>query len=195
MINQQENTHYSSTPDIPSNVNIAGHPVHPMLISLPLAALLGALASDFLYTRTEDRFFARSSNLFLGTGIITGLLAGAVGAVDYTTIRPVRENPVATAHMVGNVAALGLAAINLLSRRDNPRRVNGAQFFLSAITGGLLGITGWLGGELSYRYKIGVKSEPMPNTPSFPSSYERYETDIAGANNPAIGGSAASRTY
>lgn len=147
-------------PEIPSNASIAGHPIHPMLVPIPIAALLGALACDVLYTRTEDKFYARSARLFLGTGIIGGLLAGAVGAVDYTTIRPVRDNPMAQAHMVGNLTALALAGINLLSRREHPRRVTTTNLTLSALTAGLLSVTAALGGELSYRYKIGVDSRP-----------------------------------
>ena len=38
------------------------------------------------------------------------------------------------------------------SSRASQRRWRG----ISAAITGLLGVTGWLGGELSYRYKIGV---------------------------------------
>ncbi len=59
--------------------------------------------------------------------------------------------------MGGNVAVMVLSLISWIMRVDNP-----AGFILpwglgiSLVVATLLGITGWYGGELSFRHKVGV---------------------------------------
>jgi hypothetical protein len=53
-----------------------------------------------------------------------------------------------------------LALINLMLRIGDPEEaVLPVGLVLSLITVGLLLVTGWMGGELAYRYKIGVIEE------------------------------------
>lgn len=147
-------------PPIQSKAAIAGHPVHPMVVPLPIGAFTFALASDIAYAATQDPFWARASTVLLGAGIVTGLAAGAIGAVDFTGRERIREHGESWAHAGGNIAAIGLAAVNLAIRRSDPQA--GALptgLALSAITGGILSITGWLGGELSYRHRVGVTAD------------------------------------
>ncbi len=145
---------------VPSLAAIAGHPIHPMLVPLPIGALSFALASDVAYAATGDRFFARASALLLGAGIATGALAGAVGSIDFTGRERIREHPESWLHAGGNAAALALSALNLAIRRgDSGRAIVPAGLALSALTGTMLLVTGWLGGELSYRHRIGVTQD------------------------------------
>jgi uncharacterized membrane protein len=147
-------------PPVPSAAAIAGHPIHPMLVPLPIGALSLALASDVAYAATGDRFWARASSALLGAGIVTGALAGAVGSVDFLSRERVREHGESWLHAGGNVAALALTAVNLGMRQaGGERRIVPAGLALSALTGTLLLFTGWLGGELSYRHRVGVTAE------------------------------------
>lgn len=147
-------------PAIPSLAAIGGHPIHPMLVPIPIGALSLALASDLAYAVTRDRFWARTSVALLGTGIVSGVLAGAVGSVDFLGRDRVREHGESWLHAGGNVAALALSAANLALRRSNPSRgVLPAGLALSTLTGGILAVTGWLGGELSYRHRVGVTAD------------------------------------
>ncbi len=138
----------------PSRAALFGHPIHPALIPYPLVTLTGALATDVAARRTGDPFWSRASRLLLTTGLASGVLAGAVGAVDYSGIDRVREHAEGRLHATGNVTALALTALNLRLRGNRPVPPRGVV--LSAAVAGLLGLTGWLGGELSYRYKVGV---------------------------------------
>ena len=45
---------------IPSTAAIAGHPLHPAVVPLPIGAFTGALAADVAYAATGDPFFARA---------------------------------------------------------------------------------------------------------------------------------------
>jgi len=141
---------------VPSTAAIAGHPIHPMMIPYPVAFLTTALVTDVAAGRTGDRFWSRATTTLLGAGIATGLAAGVAGAVDYFTIRRAREKPAGRLHAYGNVVALGLAAVNLAMRRDRDDEPSTGDIALSALTAALVGATGWLGAELSYRHMVGV---------------------------------------
>lgn len=142
---------------VPSVAHIGGHPLHPMIVPLPIGALVGAFVADIAYARTRDPFWARSARHLTDAGIATGLLAGIVGATDFGGRERIRRRPEAWIHAGGNAAVLGLAVVaRILRGRDERAAARGAGLVLSAAGAGLLGLTGWLGGELSYRHRIGV---------------------------------------
>ena len=58
------------------------HPLHPMLVHLPVALWPLSLVSDILYMSTDDPFFARASFYLIGVGIVVALLAAATGAAE-----------------------------------------------------------------------------------------------------------------
>ncbi|HEX9950588.1 MAG TPA: DUF2231 domain-containing protein [Rubricoccaceae bacterium] len=156
--------------DIPARgvqgaATIGRHPLHPMLIPFPIALLTAALGTDVAGRRGHDPFWPRASRLLLTSGLVSGLAAGAVGSLDYFTMERPRGLTTGRLHAAGNVAALGLTAANLLARRARPSRITAGDVALTAAVAGLLGVTGFLGGELSYRYKVGV-AEGADATPS-----------------------------
>jgi uncharacterized membrane protein len=145
------------TPPIPSLAAIAGHPLHPMFVPLPIGAFTFALASDLAYAATRDRFWARASATLLAAGVATGAAAAVLGATDFVGRERVRERGEAWIHAAGNATAIGLSLASLAARRRDPAgAIVPLGLSLSLLTGGLLLLTGWLGGELSYRYKVGV---------------------------------------
>jgi uncharacterized membrane protein len=145
------------TRGVPSNAVIAGHPIHPMLIPLPIAFLIAALASDLAYWWTADEFWARASFWLVGTGFVTGVAAAVFGLVDFLTINRAREHRIAWVHALGNGAVLVLALASLLWRRGDPvAAVIPWGIALSGVIAILLVVTGWAGGELVYRHLVGV---------------------------------------
>ncbi|WFT79135.1 DUF2231 domain-containing protein [Methylobacterium sp. CB376] len=154
------------TRGLPSTAAIVGHPVHPMMIPFPIAFLTSALLTDIAARATRDPFWARASKLLLGAGIASGVAAGAVGAIDYLTIRRARQKPAGRLHAYGNAAALALAAANLARRsgRDRDQAGDATDVALSGATAALLGITGWAGAELSYRHMVGVDGHADQHT-------------------------------
>lgn len=140
----------------PSTAAIAGHPIHPMLVPLPIGALVLAAGTDLLSWRTGDRFWGRASRWLLGVGAAGAAIAAPFGAIDLATIPRARQLPEAWLHAGGNTCVLGLTVANLALRRGSDRRVESVGLAMSALGAGLLAVTGWLGGELSYRHRIGV---------------------------------------
>jgi uncharacterized membrane protein len=151
-----DDAHGAAEPPTPSVAAVAGHPLHPMVVPLPIGALSLTLASDLAYAATRDRFFARASQALLAAGIGTGLVAGSLGFTDFAGRERIRRHGTAWIHGVGNAAALGLSVLSLSMRRGRRDAVLPAGLLLSLATGSILLVTGWLGGELSYRHRIGV---------------------------------------
>ncbi|MCU0552346.1 MAG: DUF2231 domain-containing protein [Leptolyngbya sp. Prado105] len=142
---------------VPSTVHIAKHPLHPLIVTFPIAFLTGALVTDIAYWLTSDPFWARGSFWLLAGGLLTGLVAAATGMSDFLRIGRVREHSAGWAHMVGNIAALGLSAINLWLRWGNTTgAVLPTGIIISLFVSTILGITGWYGAELIYRHKVAV---------------------------------------
>lgn len=141
----------------PSTVSIKGHPIHPILVAMPVTFLPAAFATDCVFFAYRDSFWARASRLLLAAGLATGAASAATGLVDFLTLSKVRSRKAGWIHFLGNVAALLTAAANLASSRTrSTRKVRPAGAVLSALTSLLLVITGWYGGELVYRHRIGV---------------------------------------
>lgn len=142
---------------VPSTAAIAGHPLHPMLIPFPIASLVGALLADLAYWGTDDSFWAEAARWLTGFGLVTGVLAAVLGLVDFLTRKRIRDLSIAWIHFLGNAVAMVLALVSLLLRLDDPEDAVVPQgLILSVLIAGILSLTGWLGGEMSYRYKIGV---------------------------------------
>jgi uncharacterized membrane protein len=146
------------------------HPLHPMLVPLPIGFLVGALIGDILFVAIDDPFWARGAFWLLFGGVVTGLVAGLV---DLLGIQRARRLTMAWVHGVGNILALVLAIINVVSRwSDYGASGNSTGLVLSIAVVLMLLVTGWLGGELSYRHGIGV-SEAIGSVP--PDSTRRAD--------------------
>ena len=65
-----------------STAQIAGHPIHPMLIPFPIACFVLTLFSDLAFWQTANDFWASASLWLLGIGLIMAALAAVVGLID-----------------------------------------------------------------------------------------------------------------
>lgn len=142
---------------IPSTAAIAGHPLHPAVVPLPIGALTGAFVADVAYAVTGDRFFARAGRLLTLAGLGTGAFAAILGGIDFWSSSRVRSHRAAWLHAGGNAATLLLGGLSLgLRARDEEGAARGPGLVLSAASALVLLVTGWLGGELSYRHRVGL---------------------------------------
>lgn len=142
---------------VTSTVAIAGHPLHPAIVTMPIGLLVSVAATDIAYWLLGDLFWARASFWLIVGGLVTGLVAALTGFLDFIRIGRVRKHTAGWAHMYANVTALVLTAINLGLRLGNPgESIVFTGLAVSVIVATLLGISGWYGGELVYRHKIAV---------------------------------------
>ena len=151
-------------PNPRSTASIGGHPIHPMLIPFPIVCFVGALISDILFSRNGEPGWATASNWLLGFGLGFAALAAVAGLVDFMGDDRVRRLGTALRHMIANVSAVVVELINLLLRLRDPAFVDNGGLILSAIAVLILLYSGWLGGELVYRHRVGVHDrEPVPD--------------------------------
>ncbi|MBS8241545.1 DUF2231 domain-containing protein [Marinobacter lipolyticus] len=146
-----------------STVSILGHPIHPMLIHFPVAALIGLIATDLAYMYTQDFFWARASLWLAGVGMVGGWLSGAVGLVDLLSVAQIRRLVIAWSHALLAVMLLSLATLNWLLRAEGSADLVIIPWglYLSLLTGLLIGFTSMLGGELIFDHAVGVSPEKM----------------------------------
>lgn len=143
-----------------SKMSIRGHPLHPMMIHFPVAALLGLVATDLAYIFTGDVFWARASLWLAGVGALGGWISGMAGLVDLTVVARIRRLITAWCHAVLAVMLLSLATLNWLLRLETGMtEVLPFGFYLSLLTALLISVTGLLGGQLVYEYAVGVDTE------------------------------------
>lgn len=145
-----------------TKASIAGHPIHPMLVVVPLGALPTALVFDVLRVATGDDAWWLAAFGATAVGWAGIVLAIVPGLVDYLTSVP-RRGPawnVATVHMLNGfgLALLYLAslAIRWLNLGSPGPGAAWAALGISVVGALLLVGQGFLGGELRARHAIGV---------------------------------------
>jgi uncharacterized membrane protein len=145
-----------------STVRIAGHPLHPMLVPLPIGFLVGAFLTDIAYWKSGWAGFAYFSSWLIGAGIIAALIAAVAGFIDFLGEARIRAISKAWWHMFGNLAAVALSVVNFIVHlRDGAAAVLPTGIVLSGVVTALLVFNGWMGGELVFRGRVGVL-DPEP---------------------------------
>lgn len=140
-----------------STAQIARHPIHPMLVPIPITCFIGALLTDIVYYATAEMMWADFSAWLLIVGLIGGVLAGLAGLTDFLGNRLIRTQAPAWPHLLGNVLVLLLSFFNaLIHTRDAWTSVVPTGIILSLVVVLILPITGWLGWAMVYRNGVGV---------------------------------------
>jgi uncharacterized membrane protein len=159
-----------------SRAAIGNHPVHPALVSLPIGAFFLLLVGDIAYARTGAEFWYAFSFVCLSAGILTALVAASAGFVDYFGVRMSDAGfRLARIHMILNLTGVVLYTVNWFLRRGNGALGNsrwGLVFGLEVVTFLALGLSGWLGGRVSFEHKVGVVENADPEA----TEIGRHET-------------------
>lgn len=134
--------------------SIAGHPIHPMLVPLPIGMWVLSLACDIIAAYAADPTNWKIVALYaMVGGIIGALLAAIFGLVDLLSL-PAAIRRTALAHMGINLTVVVLFVI------DAWLRVSGSDpVWLSVIAILLLLVSGWLGGKMVYRLGVAVDTQ------------------------------------
>lgn len=139
-----------------STAKILGHPIHPMLVPFPIVCFIGAFATDIVFLLVGEPVWATASNWLLGLGLGFAALAATAGFIDFFGDPLVRGHSDAVKHMLANVTAVVLEAVNLVLRLGNPDAIGSTGISISGIVVLILLYSGWKGGELVFRHGIGV---------------------------------------
>lgn len=150
-----------------ARAKLFGHPIHQMLIVLPLGLLTGVLLFDALYLIAGGDEWRVVAYWLIPAGVLAGLLAAVFGLIDWTKIpRATRAKRIGVLHGLGNVVVVALFAVSWFMRADSATQPATLAYVLSYAGGALAMLTGWLGGELVDRLGVGVDDGANLDAPS-----------------------------
>ena len=139
--------------------SIAGHPIHPMLVPIPIGLWIFSLVCDLVHEGgSPNPAWATVALYTMGGGIVGALLAAVPGLIDLVSLPPAPRRT-ALAHMAINLTVVALYAVNFWLRMDAPESPGGL-IWLSVLAIGLLIISGWLGGKMVYELGVAVNAPP-----------------------------------
>ncbi len=157
-----------------SRLQIAGHPIHAMIVAYPIGLYTAGLVCDLLYVVVGDAFWFRVSFWAIVFGLVTHLGAAATGSPDFLAVMragPGQRNAqrAATSHLIFALGLLVVQGLNLGLRNGGQVPASGSialPLVVNFMAVGLLGVLGWYGGELVYRHHVGVDlAEPDEGGP------------------------------
>ena len=151
-----------------SRSKLLGHPIHPMLIVLPLGMFVAAVVFDALHLWRGSSTFAAVAYWNIAGGVLAGLVAALFGFIDWFAIPAgTRAKRIGLLHGGSNVVVVGIFGVVWLLRSDT---VDGAAtttlFLLEVVALALGSVAGWLGGELVNRLGVGVDDGAHLDAPS-----------------------------
>lgn len=141
-----------------------GHPFHPILVTVPIGAWVSGLVFDIASHLADDPgFLSRGAEWLIAIGIVGALAAAMVGFLDLFAIPAgTRAFRIGLIHMSLNLVVTGAYVGNFFWRHGsytNGRAVAGGPLGLAVVSLALLGVSGFLGGKLAYRYGVRVADE------------------------------------
>lgn len=140
-----------------------GHPIHPILVTVPIGAWVASLVFDIvaLASSDEEATFAEGAYWLIGIGIIGALLAALFGLMDLAGIaRGTKAFKTGLMHMGINLTVVVVFVVDFIVRAAGDyEEATVGGFVLSLIGLALLAISGYLGGQLAYSYGVRVVDE------------------------------------
>ena len=141
--------------DLRSMASIKGHPLHPLLVPIPIALFVAALVTDLAFIVDGSNGWAIASRWLLAGGLAGGALAALAGFIDFIGNARIREIRDAWLHLFANLAVVAIEAVNLVLRLPDPGVAASYGILLSAAAVLVLLFSGWKGGELVFRHGVG----------------------------------------
>lgn len=142
-------------------VRIFKHPIHPLLVPLPIGLWVFSLVCDLVYRFfSNDVIWDEVAFYTMAGGLVGALVAALPGFVDFLSLNDPAVRKIALTHMLVNLTTVALYAVNLWLRTISPAGA-GTPVLLSVVGVLFLGVAGWLGGELVYRHGVAVERHPI----------------------------------
>ncbi|MFE1292946.1 DUF2231 domain-containing protein [Streptomyces sp. NPDC058751] len=123
-----------------------GHPVHPVLVQVPIGCWLSAAVMDAVPGGQ------RAATTLTAVGLAGVAPAAVTGWVDWADLPP-EQARVGLAHAVANVTAVAFFAASLTARLRR-HQARGRLWSLAGLAA--VGVTGALGGHVAYRQAVGA---------------------------------------
>ena len=140
-----------------SPASIKKHPMHPMLVALPIGLWVFALVCDIVGAAGGTATWGTVARYCVAGGIVGAVIAAVPGLIDYFSIDEAVMRRIANFHLLVNLGAVLVFVINLWSRFSlAPGSV--VPLILSIVGVICIGVGGWLGGEMVYVKGMAVEA-------------------------------------
>jgi uncharacterized membrane protein len=150
-----------------SKVTIYGHPIHPMIIVLPLGLLPASIFADLVHHIIDDPTWGSFSFWLMLAGVLSGLVAGVIGFMDWKDLPAgTKARRIGAIHGLTNIVAIVVFLASLLLRFGDPSHPSAFATSVAVIGLFVAGLGGWLGGELVFRLGVGVHQTEESNPTS-----------------------------
>jgi uncharacterized membrane protein len=147
---------------------VAKHPIHPMLVPIPIGLWVFSLLCDIVYAAEWGGDVWKTVAFYtLAGGIVGALVAAVPGVIDMLSLRG-NLRRIALTHMAINLAVVVLYAINF-GWRMGGAMYDAGPVWLSAFAAVLLGVSGWLGGKMVYEHGVAVDPAGAAEPPASPA--------------------------
>jgi uncharacterized membrane protein len=140
-----------------SPASIKKHPIHPMLVALPIGLWIFALVCDVVRATSDADNWETVAAYCVAAGIVGALIAAVPGLIDYFSIDEAEMKRIGSLHLAANLGAVVIFAINLWLRFRLPTESN-VPLALSILGVLAIGLGGWLGGEMVYVKGMAVEA-------------------------------------
>ncbi|MGZ5286670.1 MAG: DUF2231 domain-containing protein [Flavisolibacter sp.] len=139
-----------------SKAHISSHPLHPILVSFPIAFFSGTLLAHTAGWLFERPGLLETAYYLNAAGIVFAVLAAIPGLIDliYTVPPDSSAKKRGVKHGITNTIMLILFTVAFFYRRGEYDHLLLLLLELAGVI--LLSIAGWMGGTLVYRNQIGV---------------------------------------
>lgn len=140
-----------------SPASVRKHPLHPMLVALPIGLWVFALVCDIVAAAGGTGIWSTVALYCVGGGMVGAVIAAVPGLIDYFSIDEAAMRRIANLHLIVNLGALAVFAVNLWLRFSlAPGSMLPLILSLVGVIG--IGIGGWLGGEMVYVKGMAVEA-------------------------------------
>lgn len=140
-----------------SPASIKKHPIHPMLVGVPIGLWVFALICDAGHAVSGNAVWQTVATYCVAGGIVGAVLAAVPGLIDYFSVDEADMKRIATLHLAVNLGAVVIFALNLWLRFRLP--ADSVLPLVLSVAGVLaIGFGGWLGGEMVYVKGMAVEA-------------------------------------
>lgn len=154
-----------------------GHPLHPLLVAVPI----GSWSASLLFDLAGDR---RGARRLVGVGLLAALPTMASGGSDWAYTNGA-EQRVGLVHAGANGLSLLAFGLSWQARR---RGHHGQGVLWSVVGATAVSVGGWLGGHLSYALGVGVDTTAFQHSTAEWTEVARSEDVTEGALRAAEAG-------
>lgn len=152
-----------------ASASFAKHPFHPMLVAIPIGLFVASFVAEVISLWQGGALWRDLTFYNLAGGIIGAVVAAIPGFIDYVALKEEKVLPLAHGHFGVNVALLAVYGANLWLRCESAKALTGdsrlVPFLFSVLGMLLLGVSGWLGGEMVYAHGVAVEAEKVKDSP------------------------------